>query len=395
MRIIEINENQYTNYQINHPSRNYKQSIEYANTKPKYKKLILGLTDDNNSSTILGAVLILEKKLGNYKIGQVPGGFIIDYNDETLLTNFIKLLKKYLKEKKYIYITIDLITPYKILDKKNNLLYFNTNIIKLLHKLSFIKTNNEKSTNVILKTKLTPNEIYKKFNSNTKRNITKSLQRAITIYKDNNNDINTLLDLDNNINKKQITKILENFTTQNNKVEIYFAKLDPEKYLNNYRYLLKKEDDTNNRLTNIIHDINVNKSLSLISKKLKSDTLISTYNKEIAMATNIFLKYPKGIVLGAILIVKNNHEIYFLDEVYNKEVSYLYSSHLIKWEIMKKYLSEGYKTFNFGNIKEENDEKGDQLFKTGFGGKICEYVGTYDLIINKTLYKMTIPNNKK
>ena len=159
MRIIEINENQYTNYQINHPSRNYKQSIEYANTKPKYKKLILGLTDDNNSSTILGAVLILEKKLGNYKIGQVPCGFIIDYNDETLLTNFIKLLKKYLKEKKYIYITIDLITPYKILDKKNNLLYFNTNIIKLLHKLSFIKTNNEKSTNVILKTKLTPNEI--------------------------------------------------------------------------------------------------------------------------------------------------------------------------------------------------------------------------------------------
>ena len=62
---------------------------------------------------------------------------------------------------------------------------------------------------------------------------------------------------------------------------------------------------------------------------------------------------------------------------------------------MKKYLSEGYKTFNFGNFKEENDEKGDQLFKTGFGGKICEYVGTYDLIINKTLYKMTIPNNKK
>jgi len=392
MRIIEINQEQYINYQKEHNSRNYYQSVEYANTKPNYKKLILGLTNDNDSATLLGAALILERKLGNNKIGLIPGGFVIDYNNNNLFIDFIKLLKKYLKEKHYIYVTVNIQTPYKTFDKKRKLLYFNTNIIKLLHKLSFVKIQKEKIQTVILEVNKNPNEIYKNFNNNTKRNIVKSLQRAITIYKDANNNIDTILSLNNYKNEKKIKKLLENFNTASNTAEIYFAKIDPEKYVNNYRFLLKNEDETNNNLNNIIQDINAQKSLSLIAKKLKSDKLINQYNNEIAKATNAFIKYPKGTIIGSIIIIKNNREIYFLDESYNQDLKKLYSSHLIKWEIMKKYLSEGYKIFNFGNIK-NTDNNGDYLFKMGFGGKIHEYIGMYDLIINKTLYKITKSNN--
>ena len=58
-----------------------------------------------------------------------------------------------------------------------------------------------------------------------------------------------------------------------------------------------------------------------------------------------------SIIIGGILIIKNNREIYFLDEAYNKDLEKFYSSHLIKWEIIKKYLNEGYKIFNLGSIK--------------------------------------------
>ena len=137
-----------------------------------------------------------------------------------------------------------------------------------------------------------------------------------------------------------------------------------------------------------MQNINIKKSISFVNKKMKSDKLITKYNNEIIKATDVYTKYPKGSVVGAILIIKNNREIYFLDEGYNKELGKLYSSHLIKWEIMKKYINEGYKIFNFGNIKNMDKKNGNYLFKMGFGGKVYECIGTYDLMINKWLYKI-------
>ena len=63
-------------------------------------------------------------------------------------------------------------------------------------------------------------------NSNTKRNINLALQRAITIYKDENNNVDILLNLTGNNNSDKIKKLVENFNTPNNCCEIYFAKIE-------------------------------------------------------------------------------------------------------------------------------------------------------------------------
>ena len=56
----------------------------------------------------------------------------------------------------------------------------------------------------------------------------------------------------------------------------------------------------------------------------------------------------------------------------------------------------GYKIFNFGNIKSMDKKDGDYLFTMGFGGKVYECLGNYDLIINKWLYHIIkIINNLK
>ena len=41
-----------------------------------------------------------------------------------------------------------------------------------------------------------------------------------------------------------------------------------------------------------------------------------------------------------------------------------------------------------------NKTNGDYLFKMGFGGKVYEYIGTYDLIVNKWLYRLIKLINK-
>lgn len=384
MKIIELTETQFKNYSKLHSSRNYFQTIEYANLKNDYNKSYLGFINENDNS-LMGATLLLDKTIFKLKIGYIPGGFLVDYDNDNLFKDFIITLKNYLKEKKYIYLTTENLNTYKMFDKNGEVIYFDTNILKVLDELSFIKSNKTSIKKVVLETEKTPNETYKMFNQNTKRNIRLASQRAISIYKDESNDIESFTNI-TGANKNKIEKILNNFNTENNTAEIYFAKLNPEQYVNNYRFLQKEEDENNDKLNEIMQNINIKKSISFINKKMSSDKRLTKYNNEIIKATNIYTKYPKGIVIGAILIIKNNREIYFLDEGCNKELKNFYSSHLIKWEIIKKYLNQGYKIFNFGTITNMNKKNNDYNFKMGFGGKVYECLGTYDLIINKWLY---------
>lgn len=387
MKIIELSEVQFKNYSKLHSNRNYKQTIEYANMKKNYSKLYLGFFDENNSN-LMGATLVLEKRISKYKIGIIPGSFLIDYNNETLFKDFITYLKEYLKTRNFVYLKVENKVPYKIFNKDGVINYFDTNIIKLFDELNFVRSNKNHYMQVILKAEETPDDTYKLFNANTKRNITLALERAISIYKDDSNNIDNIFNLSNNSNRKEVENIINNFNTDNNKVEIYLAKINPEKYVNNYRYLLKEEDVNNDKLNSMMQDFSIKKTDTLINKKMESDKLINKYNNEIVKATNILMKYPDEVLIGSILILKNNREIYFLDEGYNKELEEFYTSHLLKWEIIKKYINEGYNIFNFGSIKNMDKNNSSYLFKIGFGGNVYEYIGAYDLIINKWLYKI-------
>lgn len=384
MKIIELTETQFKNYSKLHSSRNYYQTVEYAHSD-NGTIYYLGYINENDN-TLMAAVLLLERSLGKIKFGYVPGSFLVDYNNDNLFKDFITSLKDYLKKKKYIYVTTDNISTYKMFDKTGDVVYYDTNIIKLFDELSFKKIGKLPIRNVVLETEKTPEETFKLFNANTKRNINLSIRRAINIYKDESNDINPLLDMNNTIKKNKIINIINNFNDDNVKAEVYYAKINPEQYVNNYRYILKEEDKRNDNLNEIMQNINVKKTDSIINKKMNSDKKITKYQNEIIKATGVYTKYPKEVIIGGILIIKNNREIYFLDEVYNKDLEKFYSSHLIKWEIIKKYLNEGYKIFNLGSIKSIDKKDGNYTFKMGFGAKVYEYIGTYDLIINRYLY---------
>lgn len=385
MKIIELTETQFKNYSKLHSSRNYFQTIEYAKLLSKYSRMFLGFINENDN-TIMGAVLLFERNVLSFKVGYVPGGFLIDYDNDNLFRDFITSLRSYLKERKFIYVTTENSSTYKMFDKNGEVIYFDTNIIRLLDDLSFVKTNKGNERKVVLETEKTPDDTYKMFNSNTKRNIKLALKRSISIYKDENNNIDTLLNLNSKFDRDKIKGIVDNFKGDINSSEIYFAKIDTEQYINNYRFLLKEEEERNYRLSSLMQSGSSKKSDSIINKKMESDRIIAKYNNEIIRATNIYTKYPESVIIGAILIIKNNREIYFMDECYNEDLKSSYSSHLIKWEIIKKYLTLGYKIFNFGKISGMDKKNGDYVFKMGFGGKVYECIGKYDLVINKWLY---------
>ena len=382
MNIIELTELQFKNYSRLHSKKNYKQSIEYANLKKTngYTPLYLGLIDDMNN--VHAATLILEKNINNkHKYGYAPNGYLINYNNIELLKTFTIELKTYLKKLNYVYIRINPNIKYQVYNSDFILKENNSNIIEELKKLDYNLLNNTSKYKMVLTTKDIPST-YKNFKRSLRRNINNCLKKGITVYQGTNNDLEDFLLL---IEKKERYKnLIHIFNNPNNKFDFYLAKINPETYINNYRYLLKKEQLNNEILSEKLKNPNIKKSNSLVSKKMASDKLLTNYNNEIINGTNLYKKYPKGTIVAGIGVITNKKEVTFIKECYNNEFKDIRSVPMIKWEVIKKHISLGYQIFDMGKVTITKN----QITKTGYNGEIIEYSNDFDLVINDMLYKL-------
>ena len=382
MEIVELTELQFKNYSNMHSRKNYKQSIEYAKLEETkgYKKLFLGLVDEQ--SNVHAATLILEKNLnGKYKYGYVPNGYLLNFFNINLLEIFTRELKEYLKKLNYIYIRLTPMMNYQIYDSNFILKENNNAIINELKKLGYEYIPNTSKYKMFLTTN-NINNTFQSFKRTLRRNINDCLKKGITVHMGMPNEIDEFLNL---IDKKEYyKKMAEIYNNPNNKFEFYLAKINPETYINNYRYLLKKEQINNEQLNLKLKDPNVKKTNNLLNKKMTSDSLLTRYHSEIINGTNIYTKYPDGIIISTVGIITNKKDVIFVTEGYNNNFKNIRSIPMIKWEIIKKQLANNYKTFDLGHISIENT----YTSKKGFNGDIIEYSNTFDLPINDMLYKI-------
>ena len=54
---------------------------------------------------------------------------------------------------------------------------------------------------------------------------------------------------------------------------------------------------------------------------------------------NLIEKYKEDIIVGTSIVIRNNHEIYFLIDGYKEEFRNVHSTHILKWAIIKKYFN--------------------------------------------------------
>ena len=68
-----------------------------------YKPLLMGIFDND---TIVGASLILIKKIKGYQYAYAPRGFLMDYSDKNYLFSVTKEIKKFLSKRDVMAIKI-------------------------------------------------------------------------------------------------------------------------------------------------------------------------------------------------------------------------------------------------------------------------------------------------
>lgn len=108
---------------------------------------------------------------------------------------------------------------------------------------------------------------------------------------------------------------------------------------------------------------------------------------------HLFLAKYKNEILVAWIVFAYDDTLYYPYGASSSKYRETMASNLMMWEVIKWGKKMGLKKFDmWGALGPKSDEKdpwfGFHRFKQGYGGKLVEFVGSYDLVINPFLYEI-------
>ena len=412
MKIVSLKPNEFEQFTKNHPLKNYYQTIEYGNLMKNFgfNALYIGII---HNKKIIGASLILNRPIFmGFKYGYAPRGLLINYNDYKLIPEIVKKLKSFLFKQSFLILKIDPLIIKSIRDQNGNIISQNNEIEKLMNifkNTGFIHCgfNNYMEAvkprwHAILNIKdKEATELFYDLEKQVRNKLRKAVKFGIEIYKDNSNDIETMYNFikdKGNYSLKYYQKFKENF---GDNFELYFAKLNTENYVLNSKNLYENEQAKNEYLNKIIQeDSTKGKDMrKIINKKMESDRILDSYKRHLINSTNLLKEYPNGITIGGAIIVRYENTISLLIDGFDNQYNNLCPNYLIKWRIIEKYVKSNIDIFDInaiaGVFSSNNKYKGLNEAKLGFNTLATEYIGEFNLKINKAMYALYINTKDK
>lgn len=405
MKIITLTEEKFNEFTKNHKYGNLYQTVNYAKVMKQegYDYHLLGFT--NNSNELIGATMILYKRIFfNYKMAYAPFGFLIDYTNNDLIEELTNKLKMLLIKQKFIYLKINPKIHCSERDKKGNIIAYNpeiNDILEILQRNGYIHNGfnnyfeNEKPRwNAVVKLNASNDNLYKNLSKQTRNKISKATRSGIEMVEGTEDDLEVLYEFIKRKHKRSIKYYKKLINEFKDNAKIYLAKINTENYISRSKNAYEKELEINEQYNNELQEANRRgKDINtIINKKMESDKRLSIYQSNLIQATNFFSQYPNGLIVGGLLAIKYQDSMNLIIEGFNQKYKNFNPNYLLKWEIIKKLNLEEYKYFNLngivGEFNEPNKYSGLNEMKLGYNASAIEYIGEFDLIINKTVYNI-------
>lgn len=409
MEFVELTNEEYTEFANNHELKNFLQTIEMSaiSDLKKWKSDYVGIKKDGK--IIVASRITSWKNRLNKGYFYAVRGPLLDYNNDEVLKFFTKSVKKYIKEKGGYIFRIDPIVIHKERDINGDIIkdgIDNTKVIKKLKKLGYIHQgfndyyDYSKQVRWVFCLDIenkTKEQIFKNMKQNHRNIINKTEKfgleikeltyEELPIYKKITEDTSERRHFDD--------KSLEYYQTmykqfvEKNKGKFLVAYLNVSKYLEN----LKKDLDVEEK--RYLKSYEQNKD-SGKTKELK--ITVDSLEKRIEEAKEL-QNEGNLIPLSAALFVMTGDEIvYLFSGSYQKYMKY-YAQYAIQWYMIKYGIENKFKTYNFygitGNFDKNDPEYGVYEFKKGFGGKVVEYIGDFELPISSYYYLNKFIHRKK
>lgn len=398
----KIDKKEYEDFVLHNKYKShFMQSIgwgEFQETVNNRTAYYTGVYKDNK---LIAACMLLEKKLPlGYSYMYAPRGPVLNFEDTETLDFLINNLKAFAKKKKAIYIKFDpdiIIKrkdykeePVKIDMDTDKLFKHLTKDLKLKH-LGFTKNFETAQPRFTYRIDLSPSEdeIYSRFSKTAQKTAKKAEESGCIYVKTDASHIeefySVMLDTENRKdfvghNKEYYQNLFNYFKD----LKLYLAYIKPTYLINLYQ---DKIDNIENKLNKL--DPNLSKNQGKINEYLKQ---ISFHKKNLEIYKDALKKYGEKILLNAYIIMHYGNKAWAL---YGGSKTYLQNTSsnigLYKYMIMDAKASGLDIYDNFGAVAKDSDNDyllGLNNFKKSFGGDFIEFMGEFDLIINKPLYFM-------
>lgn len=398
--IDNVNKEEYEKFVYNHPTKShFMQSYAWGEVSRAkgFQPHYIGLKENDE---LVATALILEKKLvSKYCYFYIPRGFVTDFENKQFVLEMTKALKTYGKKHHAIFIAIDPDIPLQSLDKDGNVIkdgkdhYWLVDYLKEIgyHHHGFNQNFENREPRYTFRLDLTPDiEEIRKQTHPTTRNI---------INRGNPYHLNCFLGTDENIadfyttmqetaKREKLTippieyyqtfyHILHNF----NMSDLYVVRVNIENLTKIYRQ--KKE-----KIEQDFHKLESGKQNDRVNKQKKE--LQNQLDKVLRDLKKIELIDEKELVLSSMITVKYHDKVWTVHGGNHSLLRELNANYFIYWNIIEDAKKNGFHMVDFfgttGNPDPQNPIYGIHLFKKRLGGEYCEFIGEFDLILNKPLY---------
>lgn len=392
MFIREMSLAEFKEFANTHFIGNFHESINYALIKAEegfeYEFIAYGADD------IVGAALILYKKIGSVYFGYSPRGFLIDYSNDYLLEDFTNKIKEYYKNRNFAFIKINPEIAIAKLNKDTMNFEYNENykIIDMLTKNGYKKLKNNMNFEALLPRvnaiiKLDGYD-YNNLSKNTRNKVKKGIRKGLILEKANPDKLNIFYKfIKNKINRDEYYyNDFYNVFSKTLDVDLMLVKVDYKAFLINaqeaYSEELRRNASFNNKLI-------TNNNANAINAKMNSDKALLSYKNDIAEASKNLNTGLETYVAGA-LVIKHQNRVIIQISGFNKAMSRFSPNYFLYYALIKYYQQE-YKYLDLNGItadlSKENHYYGLNRFKMGFNPDVYEYIGEFDLVIDEKQYE--------
>ena len=405
MKVVKLKAEEYEEYARKHFLGNFYQSIFYGNLMAKFgfKPNYIGFIQNDH---LIGASLILDKPIFmGFKYGYAPHGLLINYENYKIIPELIKKLKRFLFNQSFLILKIDPLIVKSIRDKDGNILQSNEeidNIMTILKKHNFVHcgfNNYMESVKprwhaIIDMRGKSAEELFFNLDKNIRNKLRKAAKFGVEIFKDNSANVESMYEFIKDKGNYSLRYYNEFKKAFGDEFQIYLARINTESYVMNSKQLYEKESEINDYLNNVIQNegFKGKDMRSILNKKMESDKILASYKKHLVVATNLLKEYPNNLIIGGAIVINHNNKLYLLIDGFKQQYGNLCPGFLTKWKIMEKYSNSNIIEFDLnaivGNFSNNNQFKGLNDSKLGYNCAAVEYIGEFNLIINKTVYSL-------
>ena len=405
MIIKEIDKEVFNEFAKNHVLKNFFQTKEYGDLMSHSDFQVMYIGGYENDS-LVGASLIMHKTIGpSMRYGYAPRGFLIDYYNDELLSTFITKVKDFFFKKGFAFIKINPEITYSKIDFDNRSKTVNSRskeLIEKLKNLGFRKLKDNLYFESLLP-KYTPIIYLPKYNLETvDKSILDSVDKAedsgLKIVKGTQEDIESFYKFVENKDNKTLDyyKLFYEEFAKSDMVDLLLVELDYVEYSKHLQRKYIKVSELNEAINEEFND-NPNDE-KIYKEKMDSDKEMADIEAEISTINTKMTENSTKEIMGGAFIVKNQGRVTNLMSGYNKDFESCDIKSFLYYKVIEEYKTLGFLFFDLYGItadySDTNPYKELNKFKLKFNPEVYEYIGEFDLIVNKPFHQLLWSTNQ-